>query len=106
MGSLVNIKTAVDNVKKLLNASSYYDIKVNNLIKPDLHWQVDENVLELTIKQILVNRSFSMAESCVSDLSIEEEKQDTIVIRTFKKNSKKLGSFKKSKGKCISDDFG
>ena len=61
--------------------------------------------MELTIKQILVNRSFSMAESCVSDLSIEEEKQDTIVIRTFKKNSKKLGSFKKPNGKCISDDF-
>ena len=105
MESLVNIKAAVENVKKLLKASRYYDIKVNNLIKPDLHWQVNENVLELTVKQILINRSISMADSSVSELSVDRERPDTLIIRTIKKTSKKLGSFKRANGKCISDDF-
>jgi hypothetical protein len=105
MKSMVNVNEAVENVKRLLRANNYYDIKVRNNIKPDLQWEVESNILELAIKQILLNSSFNQAETCISDLSVGEHQKDTLIIQTLKKSSKNITVSGIPKRKCLSDDF-
>ena len=76
---VIEIKEVIENVKWNLMEYKYHDVQVINKVSASLIWKVHKRILEITLKQILINQAF--IDKCTMMSSILIDADDNRVMR-------------------------